>query len=152
MGRLPVSSRKYATPLRLEVGASTRVRIAVVVIHAGVLWVIPHLTAVTFFSKLLLVLAVAGIFMLTWSRRGELNGRKVSLLLGCDGQWHWCDGEDDIPVHLQGSSYVNSSLVILNFRTLQGDRHFSIVLPGDNCDREDLRRLRVRAKEGIQER
>ena len=147
-----MSSRKYAVPLRLEVGASTRFRIAVVVIHAGVLWVIPLLTTITFYLKLLLALLVAGNFILTWRRRCELNGQKVSLLLGCDGQWHWRDGDDNIPVYLLGSSYVTSCLVILNFRTLHGSRRYSIVLPGDNCDREELRRLRVRAKESFQER
>lgn len=145
-----MSSRRYAVPLRLDVGASTRVRIAVIAIHAGALGIIPLLAPVAVFLKLLLALSVVGTLIITWSRRGELNGREVTLSLDGDSQWRWSCGAADIPVHLLGSSYVTPHLTILNFRAIGGGRRYSIVLPGDNCDRESLRRLRVRARESIQ--
>lgn len=145
-----MSSKKYAAPLRLEVGASARLRVMVIATHAGAVMILPLLTPLDSYLRLLIGLAVLGNLVVCWQRRSELNGKLVTLTFN-NGRWMWENGTAVLPVMLLAGSYVTPHLVILNFREAGDKRRRSIVLPGDNCDREGLRRLRVRVKHAVQE-
>ena len=145
-----MSLKRYVAPLRLEVGASTRLRLAVFAAHAGVVITLPLITMFDAYLKLLICAAVQVNGVVIWGRRSELCGKRLILIFN-NGKWYWQNTRAQLPVTLLTSSYVTPHLVILNFCETETDRHRSVVLPGDNCDREGLRRLRVILKTTSQE-
>lgn len=140
-----MSSNKYGLPLRIEIGASNRLRVFVIAAHTIAMGSIPMLTLVGLPLKLLAAVLVVTSLVVVWRQRTELNGGPLTLIWAGDGQWLWQQAGLDMAVRLQSDSYVTPHLLILNFRG-EGRWRRSVVLPGDNADSDSLRRLRVRLK------
>lgn len=94
--------------------------------------------------------ALLVLFCMSWLglRRhpvfGFGNKALVRLVWHVDGGWRVYDGSGRAyDAQLMGSSYIHSSLLVLNYRLGSGGRRARAVL-GDDCDAELLRRLRAR--------
>ncbi|WP_303904424.1 protein YgfX [Thiohalomonas denitrificans] len=137
-----MSSNPYA-PLRIEPHASAALKRVVAAVCIGAvasLW----LTPLPFSLRLLLSLIAVAATVRTWQKRPELGGAPVWVEWNREGEWYWHEAGHALPADLLGDTYLNSGLVILNFRTEGGRR--SLVLPRDALDPVTFRRLKVRLR------
>lgn len=138
-------SRKYATPLRLELGSSQRLKVFLQLLHMVALMMLPFMQ-LTAMQTLLLTLVVLLSYLryrrLYWSGdnpdavRGLVWGPadRVQLKLGSGRR---------VNAALLPHVFVQHWLVILHLSQYKGRRRHLIVLP-DMLDTESFRRLRVR--------
>lgn len=143
-----MSSKGYATPLRLEIGADPLLRrlflgmtfSAVVTL----LW-LPLPIMVNLLAALLLLWFVRHV----WYRRAELGGTPVKLVWDGEEQWWWNSGGVEIAVVLQDDVYLTPLLVVLNFYA-NGTRRSAVLTPaaiGEESFRRMLVRFRITPKD-----
>lgn len=135
-------SQRFATPLRLRVEHSRRLRF--VVISFFLLSLLALLLAqISLLLKLSVVLLWLSVFLFVWKRRAELGGTPVDLILRPNGAWLLERGRESIPLQLQGQSTVSRSLLLLCFEESRGGRSFDYVLWRAELSPQLFRRLRV---------
>lgn len=115
--------------------------------HATAAWVLMALPAIPWWSKGLVLLALAASFYYNWrlhlSRTAAQAVQEIryyapdNILLRTNSHSHF--------VRLDGSSFLHPWLCVLNLRSQSGKLHTLILLP-DNVPPDTLRQLRVRIK------
>ncbi|MFO7592950.1 MAG: protein YgfX [Pseudomonadota bacterium] len=140
-----MSSKEYATPLRIEVGVNRLLRgiflLFCALVGAVLLWLPWPLPL-----KMALMVSCFAAVSNVWSRRAELGGRPVSLVWDAEQRWWWRQAGRTVPLALLGNSYLSSSLVVLNFRHTDSRRRYAVVLSPRAVGAETFRRLSVRLK------
>lgn len=140
-----MSSKEYATPLRLEIGINRLLRVIFllfcVLVGAVLLWLPWPLPL-----SLIVLMLFSGAAANVWCRRAELGGPPVSLVWDGEQRWWWSQAEHTLQLNLLGDSYLSSSLVILNFRQSGARRCYSLLLTSGAVGRETFRRLLVRLR------
>ncbi|MCW8840987.1 MAG: hypothetical protein OQL05_12110 [Gammaproteobacteria bacterium] len=138
-----MSSKGYATPLRIEVAANRLLRrlyLAFVVLTLSVLPGLP--------LSLYVTLPGAALFLWMarrqWRLRPELGGEPVSLVWDAEQRWWWSQGARTVELQLLGDSYLSAVLVALNFRPPESRRRRSLLLTPVGIGEENFRRLQVR--------
>ncbi len=140
-----MSSKQYAAPLHLEIGASRWFRGLAVAAHGGAIawmWAAPLPTPV----KLVGSLGVALAFLSAWRSQPGLHGRVERLVWHETGTWQWNREGERPDLNLLPGAYVTPWCVILNFRAVGARRSRSLVLCPDGVEEQALRRLRVRLR------
>lgn len=138
-----MSSKGYATPLRLEIVVNPLLRrlylgmslCAVVVLLFLPLPVMANLSAV-----FLLLLCVRYV----WRRRAELGGAAVKLVWDGEQRWWWTSDGREERVELQDDSYIVPRLAVLNFRVAGSRGSRAVVLTPEAIGREVFRLMQVR--------
>ena len=134
----------FADSVDLRLRPSTRALMAIFVIHAIAIGLLPF--ALPPGAPLIgLVAAFAGSWF--WLRRHSALGcgpRAVTRLIWhADGSWSLFVGEREGKAELLPSSLIQPWLLVLNFRAASG-RRYARVIAGGEADPEVLRRLRAR--------
>ncbi|MGQ0697791.1 MAG: protein YgfX [Panacagrimonas sp.] len=105
-------------------------------------------------SSPIMLCVAAGIGLSwVWLRRHPAfgYGPRALLRIACDAEARWSAQSRDgkrLDVELLGDSYVQSWIIVLNFRDANGRRRTRVLL-GDETTPEAFRRLRVRLAAGI---
>jgi hypothetical protein len=138
-----MSSKGYATPLRLEVGANPLLHrlylgMSVAAVVALITLTFPLLV------KLLIVVLSLTIVVRVWHQRAELGGVPVQLVWDGEQRWWWTQEGREHAVELLGDSYLTSRLVVLNFLFTESRRRRAVVLTPAALGEETFRRMRVR--------
>ncbi len=136
-----MSSKGYATPLRIEVGANPLLR-RLYLGMSGCAVLTLLLLPLPLPMNILAVMVLLLLATRVWQRRAELGGRPVKLVWDGEQQWWWQD-EDETAVELSGDSYLATCLAVLNFRT-PGAVSRAVVLTPKGIGEELFRRMRVR--------
>ena len=139
-----MSSNRYATALRINLGFSRWLALLVVCSH-GVALALIMLLPVPWWLRLGLVILVI-ISCRRQCRRHVLrcDPRTITALeWRADDSW-WLTAHNGVVVNpsLEADSYIHPLLVILNFSCAGGS--LSVVLFRDSIDHEHFRRLRLR--------
>jgi hypothetical protein len=138
-----MSSKKYATPLRLDAAAVRPLQIsylAFVILTLAVLSGSP----LPLLLRLLAVAVFAAAARRVWLRRSELGGGPVHLVWDGGQRWWWSQRGTERQLRLLGNSYLSPRLVVLNFRGVESGRRCSLVLLPASIGEEQFRRLLVR--------
>lgn len=138
-----MSSKGYATPLRLEVGANPLLRrlylgMAVAAVVALISLSLPLIV------RLLMAILLLVVVVRVWHQRAELGGVPVQLVWDGEQQWWWTQEEREHAVILQGDSYLTPRLVVLNFQFAESSRRRAVVLTPATLGEESFRRMSVR--------
>ena len=124
-------SQRFATPLRLQVNHSRRLR--AVVISFFILSLLALLLAqFSLLLKLPIILGVVGLFFSAWRARPELAGETVELILRPNGAWLLERKGESIALQLHGQSTVSRWLLLLCFKETHG---VSIICCGRSSSR-----------------
>ena len=135
-------SQRFATPLRLQVNHSRRLR--AVVISFFILSLLALLLAqLSLLLKLPIILGVVGLFFSAWRARPELAGETVELILRPNGAWLLERKGESIALQLHGQSTVSRWLLLLCFKETHGRRRFDYLLWQVEQPTILFRRLRV---------
>ena len=140
-------SRKYATPLRLDIGSSRMMGSWVILVHAMPVLTLPVLQPGGWLS-LAVLSAVLGSLLRSW----RLQVRRHHPDAVCSlvwGEGRHCllglhSGQQE-EASLCAQAFILPWLVILHFHSRQRHKKYLVLLP-DMLDREVFRRLRVRLK------
>jgi hypothetical protein len=138
----PVLSQRFATPLRLQVNYSRRLRLLVITFFLLSLLAI-LLTQISLLLKLAIALCVVGLFITAWRSRPELGAEKVELILRPNGAWLLQRKDESIALQLHGQSTVSRWLLLLCFKERDGRRRFDYLLWQVEQPPMLFRRLRV---------
>ncbi len=136
-----MSSKEYATPLRIEVRANPLLRRLYLGMSGSAvltLLLLPLPLPINFLAVMVLLLFTTRV----WQRRAELGGRPVTLVWDSEQQWWWQD-EYEYAVELCGDSYLATRLAVLNYR-ISGSASRAVVLTPKGIGEELFRRMRVR--------
>jgi len=96
----------------------------------------------------MLIGAVVAVSLCFYLRRFRMEGEGRELRL--DGeQWSLLAGGENHELRARGSFFVSPWLLVLNFERLADRKGFSLVLPPDSADGDELRRLRVALRYGL---
>lgn len=140
-----MSSKGYATPLRIEVGNNGLLRrlflLFVILTTLVLLWVPWPLPLSLFLLAAFIVLASR-----VWSQRAELGGPQVRLVWDAEQHWWWQQQDRTEQLQLLGESYLSTSLVVLNFCKTDSRRRRSVVITPASIGRDTFRQLLVRFK------
>jgi hypothetical protein len=138
-----MSSKGYATPLRLEIGANTLLQFLTLGMTACVVIVL-LLLPLPFVANLLAAFITLFLLRHIWYRRAELGGPSVKLVWDGEDQWWWTSDGNETAVVLQNDTYIMPHLVVLNFRVVGERRRCSAVLTPAATGAETFRRMLVR--------
>ncbi len=142
-----MSSKGYAAPLRLDVGANPllqRLTLAMTFSADVTLLLLPLPIMANLLAAFLLLCFVRHV----WSQRAELGGAPVKLVWDGEEQWWWSSGGIETAVVLQDDVYLTPLLVVLNFRA-DGTRRSAVLTPaaiGEETFRRMLVRFRITPK------
>jgi len=157
-----VSSKKYATPLRLEIKSSKLLFSFLLFSHLLAAGIVIYLNI----DKLLTALLVTLIYWSAYTTISKHAWKKssnaiVGLVWDANDEWFlkFKSGEE-ITARLHGESFTHPMLTVLNFRSqgvvyetqekppLYAKLHpgYSVIILKDNVDKNDFRRLRTRLK------
>ena len=131
-----MSSPRYATPLRLRLDHSPRLR-AFFILFLSICVIALLLAQMPLWLKLVAVVVLALIALKTWRGRPELGGGAVELVLRPNGGWLLHEEK----LQLQGESTVSYGVMVLGFYGDSGKRWF--VLWRREVEGEVWRRLGV---------
>ena len=135
-----MSSPRYATPLRLRVEHSPRLR-AVFILFSLLCLMALLIAQMPVWLKLLAIVVLAVVGLKTWRERPELGGEACELVLRPNGGWLLqCTGHEE-RLQLLGESTVNYGVMVLGFSGDCGGRWF--VLWRREFDGDVWRRLGV---------
>ena len=135
-----MSSPRYATPLRLTLKHSPRLR-AIYLIFIT-LCVVSLLAANLLFEvRLLLLVLLVSVSAMVWRQRVELGGEAAKLVLRPNGSWLLLRGEREEKLQLNGQSTVSQAVTILVFKGEGRGRQF--VLWRQELGYDVYRRLQV---------
>ncbi len=143
-----MSSKKYASPLHLEIKPSRFLFYFLIALHLFafiLLWFLPLFIAWQVLISIFII--VGGIYSVKSYATKQLPSSVVGLVWDADEQWFIQTQEGKTqPVILNGNSYVHPKFTLLNFK--QENKWFSkaVILLWDNVDENSFRRLRVRLK------
>jgi hypothetical protein len=138
-----MSSKGYATPLRLEVGSNPQLqRLYLAMALAATVAVFS--LSLPFTVRLIVVTGLLYAVWHVWQQRAELGGSPVQLVWDGEQQWWWSQQGREQAVELQGDSYLTSRLVVLNFLVVESGRRSAVVLTPAALGEEMFRRMRVR--------
>lgn len=145
-----MSSKKYATPLRLELKPSRVLFLVLLVLHLAALALTYYL-----FSNVFLLLFIAallifsGYFVLAGAALKKTSSAVVKLVWDANNEWilETKVGET-LNAELMRDSYINSFITVLIFKCEGRMLNTHVVLLKDNVDVNTFRRLRVRLKVG----
>lgn len=138
-----MSSKGYATPLRLEVGANPilkRLYLAMASCAFATLLLLPVAIAIRIAALLFLLIVVWQV----WRWRTELGGTPVQLVWDGEQRWWWTQEGKEYAAELQADSYLSTWLVVLNFRLSESRRSQSLVLTPAAIGDDLFRRMSVR--------
>lgn len=109
-----MSSPRYATPLRLRLEPSPRMR-AIFILFNALCVIALLLVQMPIGLKLLAVVVLAVVVLKTWRDRPELGGETAEVVLCPDGAWllQRAGGEEKLQLH--GQSTVSHTVMILVF-------------------------------------
>lgn len=142
-----MSRNAYATPLPIELHPDPRLRYTWLLIVGATLLLAAAL-ALPFWVRALLMAATLAIGWREYQRHFGPHA-PTALLWQADGAWLLSSAVGIQRGRLSGRSFSTPPLVLLNFR-LEGDgdtpRRQSVLLTPSRCDKETLRRLRVRLR------
>ena len=143
----PTLSRKYATPLRLDIASSRMMGGWVMLVHAMPILLLPVLPTGNWLS---LAVTAALLFSLVRSWRLQVSrhhpdavcsmvwGEEKDCLLGLHS-----GGQEKVSMGAQ--AFILPWLVILHFNSRRRNMRYLVLLP-DMLDRQVFRKLRVRLK------
>lgn len=140
-----MSSKGYATPLRIEGGALPllqRLYLLICLVAAVTLLFLqlPYLLNLFFLA------AFSWLSVRVWKTRAELGGTPVSLVWDADQRWWWLQNGVEQQLQLCGDSFLSGSVSILNFREPDSGRRSSLVLMPSVTGAGRYRQLLVRFK------
>lgn len=138
-----MSSKGYATPLRLEVGSNPLLRCLYLVMALAATIAVSSL-ALPFTVRLIIVTGLLYAVWRVWQQRAELGGSAIQLVWDGEQQWWWSQQGREQAVELQGDSYLTSRLVVLNFLFTESGHRRAVVLTPAALGEERFRRMRVR--------
>jgi hypothetical protein len=140
-----LSSPRYATPLRLRVEHSARLRAIFTLFYlpsSGSLLLAQLPTEL----KLLALVGVSVAFLHTWRRRPELGAEAVELILRPNGKWQLNRGSKSIALQLHGQSTISHRVMLLCFHAEEGRGRFDYLLWHSEQPADLYRRLLVYLK------
>ena len=133
---------KSAPALEIELTRSCYLRLFIFLSHGGAVTAVA-LTTIDILIRGILI----GIILLSLYRRWNPSPKFLRLRWDGNDQWWLCDGNGgEYRADLLPGSYVHPWLVILRFRIKRATH--DLVLVQDNVNRSQLRRLRIRLKQG----
>jgi toxin CptA len=142
------SSAKFAVPFRIPLKTSFILNGALLVMYLGAyrwLW----LFDLDFLIKLVAFIAVSVGLVVHLRQYLFRNSRRAVMNMIWEERDQWqletTTGEI-ISAKLQGSSYVNPWLIVLNFRPEEGGGMVSVVVMPDSVDSTTFRRLSVKLR------
>ncbi len=138
-----MSSKGYATPLRLEVSSNPLLRRLYLIMALAATIAMISLP-LPFIARLIGVAGLLYAVWRVWKQRAELGGSQVQLVWDGEQQWWWSQQGRERVAQLQGDSYLTSRLVVLNFLFTESGRRSAVVLTPAALGEESFRRMRVR--------
>lgn len=138
-----MSSQGYATPLRLESGALPLLQRLYLLFSVLVVAVLVGLPVPLWLSAAAIALFLFAAYRV-WRLRSELGGAAVALVWDAEQRWWWQQAGREHELELQGSSYLSTWLVILNWRERDSGKSFALVLSPASIGDDTFRRLLVR--------
>jgi toxin CptA len=143
-----MSSKRFATPLFLDIRRSRLLIAWIVAVHLlGVS--VAVLVPLEWFWRAGIILAVAVSLLFSWKKfvfgQSRLSVRR--LVWDAEGDWYvvFPDGKEE-DARLLPDSFVHPWLVILNLRMRQSGRVISVPFFRDSLDKDTLRKVRVRLR------
>jgi hypothetical protein len=135
-----VLSPRYATPLRLSINHSPRLR--AIFIFFSLLCIVALLLAqMHVWLKLFLLIVLAAVGITTWRKRPELGGDTVELILRPNGAWLLQRPGSEEKLRLLGESVLSHAVTILVFSGDGGGRQY--ILWRREMPEDIYRRLQV---------
>jgi len=143
-----MSSKKYAAPLRLEIGSSKKLLVLLVILH-GLSFAV--LFVLNLHIAILLSLGIGVIssayYSISYHALKNLPSSIIGIVVLADGRWLLqLKSGQEIEAKIDGNSYVQPFCTILVFQCEDRFLSRSVVLLRDNVEKEDYRRLRVQLK------
>lgn len=135
-----MSSPRYATPLRLRLNHSPRLRM-IFIIFFLLCFISVMLTQMSLLVSSLIIVILFTIAVETWCYRSELGGKPCELVLRPDGEWLLQQDQSEEKLQLLGETTFGYSLIILAFVGNRKKRWF--VIWRSECVYEVYRRLGV---------
>jgi len=143
-----MSSKKYASPLQLELKPSRLLFSIVLALHTIALLMI-YLLPVNSLLKLFTALLVISTFMYFVYYQAFRKSAKAIIKVIWDASDEWflvTRSGEQMPANLVGDSFSHPRLAVLNFKIPEHFFQKRVVLLRDNVDENLFRRLRVRLK------
>lgn len=143
-----MSSKKYASPLHLEIKPSRFLFYFLVALHFFafiLLWLLPLFLIWQILISIFII--ASGNYSVKMHATKQLPSSVIGLIWDVGDQWFVQTREGKTqPVILHGNSYVHPKFTLLNFK--QENKWFAkaVILLWDNVDENSFRRLRVRLK------
>lgn len=145
-----MSSPRYATPLRIRLEHSPRLRWLYLLFFTLSLTAL-LIAQLAFVPKLAALLMMVAAFVTTWRRRPELGGAEAALTLRPNGSWLLERDGGQLALRLDGQSTVSQSLLLLCFRQQEGGGRFDCLLWRHELPAQLFRSLQVYLKLYAQE-
>lgn len=141
-----MSSSPCGAPLEINIRPSRVIAALLLMIHVTAAIVVTQLP-VPIFARLIILLAVIGSFMwnvvLYWHRTPK------SIRWQPDAGWLISDHRNRTEsVELLPQAHLGNWLTVAHFRTMRTGKRRSVMLAGDSCSGDSLRRLRVLLRYG----
>ena len=145
-----MSSKKYATPLRLEIKPSRILCSLLLILHLFALAIIFILDFEFLINILVAILiAVSAYISIFQTAFRKSSSAIIKLVWDSNNEWILENNRgEQLNAELLRDSYVSSVMTVLNFKCKNHFRHKSIILLKDNINENDFRKLRVRLKVG----
>jgi len=152
-----VSSKKYASPLRLDVRPSRFLSFLLLVLHLAAIGLFIFLAFELVITALGIVLMlVSAYFTIQKYGRQQSASAVVGVIWDADDVWQLeMQNGRRSTVTLLPDSYVHPSISILRFnyvsdqQSVRGSLSATVILLKDNVNADSFRRLRVRLKVGM---
>jgi len=143
-----MSSKKYASPLRVELKPSIVLFAIMAALHVLAVALIWKLSLSEFWQWSLSSLVLVSLYFQSMHHGLRLSNRAVvALEWDEDDQWILqLRGGERLPAQLSRDSFVQSALLILNFKVDGQWLRRSVVIPCKNGSCQPFRQLRVRLK------
>lgn len=116
-----MSSPRYATPLRLRIEHSPRLR-AIFILFSLLCFIALLLAQMPVWLKIVLLVVLLVVVVKVWRGRPELGGETVELVLRPNGGWLLQEEK----LQLLGESTVSDGVMVLGFSGNGGGRWFVI--------------------------
>ncbi len=143
-----MSSKKYASPLRLEIGVSIQLTIFLFILHSVSFILLFFLPLPLFFliaSAVFIILS--GIYTILFYGLKKMSSSIIGAVWADGDEWILFDKRgNEYNVVLDGNSFIHPWCSVLVFKQKKHIFSKNLILLSDNIDKNDFRRLRVRLK------
>lgn len=143
-----MSSGKYASPLQLDLFKSRALLIQIVLVHAlafaALFFIDLPMIVLTGIGVLIIYNAISAIY-----KHAMRSSRQaiVRVIWEDNGRWYIVrKSGEKVRVKLKGDTFVHPRLTVLNFKVPEKWFSQSVILAGDNVNKDSHRRLRVRLR------